>query len=68
MPADLSQSPLVERWAGQRVHFIPISKNAKTGPIPASIIERASCWPGCALYGNGCYAETGVTYSVQRVL
>jgi hypothetical protein len=24
-----------------------------------SIIERASCWPGCALYENGCYAETG---------
>jgi len=27
--------------------------------MPASIIERASCWPGCALYENGCYAETG---------
>jgi len=42
-----------------RVHFIPVSQNAKTGPIPVSIIERASCWPGCALYENGCYAETG---------
>ncbi len=42
-----------------RVHFIPVSQNAKTGPIPVSIIERASCWPGCALYANGCYAETG---------
>ncbi len=42
------------------VHFIPVSQNAKTGPIPVSIIERASCWPGCALYRNGCYAETGV--------
>jgi len=31
----------------------------KTGPIPVSIIERASCWSGCALYENGCYAETG---------
>ena len=42
-----------------RVHFIPVSQNAKTGSIPVSIIERASCWPGCALYENGCYAETG---------
>jgi hypothetical protein len=42
-----------------RVHFIAVSQNAKTGPIPVSIIERASCWPGCALYDNGCYAETG---------
>jgi len=42
-----------------KVLFIPVSRNAKTGPIPVSIIEWASCWPGCALYGNGCYAETG---------
>ena len=42
-----------------RVRFIAVSQNAKTGPIPASIIERASCWSGCALYENGCYAEAG---------
>jgi hypothetical protein len=42
-----------------RVQFIAVSQNAKTGPIPVSIVERASCWPGCALYENGCYAETG---------
>jgi hypothetical protein len=42
-----------------KVQFIAVSQNAKTGPIPASIIERASCWPGCALYEHGCYAETG---------
>ncbi len=42
-----------------KVHFVAVSQNAKTGPIPVSIIERASCWPGCALYENGCYAETG---------
>src|SRR6266446_1496623 len=42
-----------------RAHFIAVSQNAKTGPMPASIIERASCWPGCALYEKGCYAETG---------
>jgi hypothetical protein len=42
-----------------KVHFIQVSQNTKTGPIPVSIIERASCWPGCALYENGCYAEAG---------
>src|SRR6201988_1427528 len=42
-----------------KVHFIQVSQNAKTGPIPVSIVERASCWPGCALYENGCYAEAG---------
>src|ERR1700726_658195 len=42
-----------------RVQFIAVSQNAKTGPIPASIVERASCWSGCALYENGCYAESG---------
>jgi hypothetical protein len=42
-----------------KIHFITISQNAKTGPIPVSITERASCWPGCSLYENGCYAETG---------
>ena len=42
-----------------QVQFIAVSQNAKTGPIPASIIERASCWQGCVLYENGCYAESG---------
>ena len=42
-----------------KVHFIAASQNAKTGPIPVSIVERASCWSGCALYENGCYAEAG---------
>jgi hypothetical protein len=42
-----------------QVLFVEVSQNAKTGPIPASIVERASCWPGCALYENGCYAEAG---------
>ena len=42
-----------------KVLFIQVSQNAKTGPIPVSITERVSCWPGCALYENGCYAETG---------
>jgi hypothetical protein len=40
-----------------KVQFIAVSQNAKTGLVPASIVERASCWPGWALYENGCYAE-----------
>src|SRR5258707_11308224 len=27
--------------------------------MPASIVDRASCWPGCVLYENGCYAKAG---------
>ncbi len=39
--------------------FVPVSANAKTGPIPATITERGSCWSGCALYEKGCYAFYG---------
>jgi hypothetical protein len=39
--------------------FVPVSQNAKTGPIPATITERGSCWSGCALYDKGCYAFYG---------
>jgi hypothetical protein len=42
-----------------KVQFIAVSQNAKTGPMPACIVERESCWGGCALYENGCYAEAG---------
>src|ERR1700726_2122144 len=39
--------------------FTPASQNAKTGPIPVTITEKASCWSGCALYDKGCYAFYG---------
>src|ERR1700694_4750637 len=39
--------------------FTPVSQNAKTGPIPVTITEKASCWTGCALYGKGRYAFYG---------
>lgn len=39
--------------------FVAVSQNAKTGPIPVTITEKASCWTGCALYENGCYAFYG---------
>src|SRR3989442_8776109 len=39
--------------------YTPVSQNAKTGPIPVTITEKASCWTGCALYEQGCYAFYG---------
>jgi hypothetical protein len=42
-----------------QAHLTLVSQNAKTGPIPVSITERASCWPSCVLYHHGCYAEGG---------
>ena len=39
--------------------FTKVSRNAKTGPIPVTITEKASCWAGCALYEQGCYALYG---------
>jgi hypothetical protein len=42
-----------------KAHFVPISANAKIGPIPATITERGSCWSGCALHEKGCYAFYG---------
>lgn len=37
--------------------FTPKSSNAKTGPIPVTMTERASCPDTCALKKNGCYAD-----------
>jgi hypothetical protein len=43
-----------------RVQFIKKSSNAKTGPIPVTVTERASCPEACPLAGaGGCYAESG---------
>jgi hypothetical protein len=39
--------------------FTQVSQNAKTGPIPVTITEKASCWTGCPLYEKGCYAFYG---------
>ena len=39
--------------------FTKVLQNAKTGPIPVTITEKASCWAGCALYEQGCYAFRG---------
>ena len=41
-----------------RVKLALRSGNKKTGPMPVSISERASCPSGCPLKGNGCCAES----------
>jgi len=43
------------------VHFVPVSSNAKTGPIAVSMTEESSCPPTCPFKANGCYAEYGRT-------
>lgn len=42
-----------------KVHLTKISSNAKTGPIPVSTSEEATCPSTCPLFGNGCYANAG---------
>jgi len=37
--------------------FVKKSANAKTGPIPVTYTERASCPPSCPHVGADCYAE-----------
>jgi hypothetical protein len=40
-----------------RVHYNPKSGNGKTGKIPVTMTERATCPQACPLKANGCYAE-----------
>lgn len=42
-----------------RIHLTKVSTNVKTGPMPVSTTEKASCPQNCSLKGNGCYAESG---------
>lgn len=42
-----------------RVHITAQSGNAKTGPIPVTTTERASCPTTCPFYDKGCYAKSG---------
>lgn len=42
-----------------KVVWTRISRNAKTGPMPVSTVEKASCPAACPLKNNGCYAEQG---------
>lgn len=40
--------------------FVQVSGNSKTGPIPVTMTDRASCPDSCALKASGCYAESGM--------
>ena len=42
-----------------QVALTKISSNAKTGPIPTTTSERATCWEGCPFFAKGCYAKSG---------
>jgi len=42
-----------------QVHLTPKSKNEKTGPIPVSTTEEATCPDDCPFKKNGCYADGG---------
>ena len=42
-----------------RVHITARSSNVKTGPIPVTTTERASCPTTCPFYDKGCYAKSG---------
>jgi hypothetical protein len=43
------------------VHFIPVSRNSKTGPIAVSMTESSSCPQTCPFINSGCYASYGRT-------
>lgn len=40
-----------------RAALTMVSTNKKTGPMPVSSSDRASCPPSCALKADGCYGE-----------
>lgn len=53
---------------GFMAELVLTSKNRKTGPIPVSMTDEASCPDACSLKSQGCYAESGKTrYHWDRV-
>lgn len=48
--------------------FTRVSGNSKTGPIPVSVTNSASCPTNCPLDKNGCYAQTGMVAMHWRKL
>src|SRR3712207_260540 len=42
-----------------RFYFTPVSRNAKTGPMPVVTASNETCPSSCPLMRNGCYAEQG---------
>lgn len=47
-----------------RYHFVRVSANSKTGPIPVTYSERETCPPSCPHYRADCYAEDYYTRMV----
>jgi hypothetical protein len=47
-----------------RYHFVAVSSNRKTGPIPVVYSERETCPPSCPHYRADCYAEDFYTRMV----
>jgi hypothetical protein len=50
------------------VSAVEISDNSKTGKVSATYAAQQSCWEGCPLMGNGCYAEHDFTGFTTRRL
>ena len=48
--------------------FVRKSRNAKLGPIPATMSTPETCPPSCPLRGAGCYAEVGRAGMVWRAI
>ena len=40
-------------------HYKHRSTNSKTGRIPVTVTSRHTCWDGCPLFDEGCYADEG---------
>ena len=47
--------------SGMTAALVLSSHNRKTGPIPVSMTDMASCPDACGLKNKGCYAEFGNT-------
>ena len=49
--------PMPRAGDGHTVSFVLKSTNAKTGPMPVSMTDAASCPEACTFKNAGCYAE-----------
>ena len=47
-----------------KYHFVPVSSNSKTGPIPVTYSQRETCPQSCPHYRADCYAEDYYTRMV----
>lgn len=54
-----ARAPVERTGDGLHVALVLASKNRKTGPIPVSMTDMASCPPSCPHMDAGCYAGYG---------